>query len=68
VIQLFSSLWVTHLAGMGFDDITKAPLLAAPYGFFFVFGCKISFLVGPSLFFFFFPTVVQQLVVILVFL
>ena len=37
-------------AGMGFDYITKAPLLLSLCGFFFVFGWKISFLVGSSLF------------------
>ena len=51
VIQLFSSLWVTPLAGRGFDYIPKSPLLPSPYGFFFVFGCKLSFLVDSSLFF-----------------
>ena len=35
---------------MGFDYIMKAPLLLSHRGFFFVFGCKISFLVGSSLF------------------
>ena len=50
VIELFSSLWVARLAGMGFDYIAKAPLLLSRCGFLFVFGCKVSFLVGSSLF------------------
>ena len=36
---------------MGFDYITKAPLLLSHCVFFFVFGCRVSFLVGSSLFF-----------------
>ena len=39
----FSSLWVTHLAGMGFDFIMiVVPLLPSCYSFFFVFGCGVS--------------------------
>ena len=42
-LLLFSSLWVTHLAGMGFDFIIIEPLLPSCCSFFFVFGCGISF-------------------------
>ena len=59
VVQLFSSLWVTHLVGM--DFIMIAPLLPSHCGF-FVFGCRVPFLVGPTIFL---PIVIQQLVVIL---
>ena len=48
MIQLFSSLWLIHPAGMGFDFIVTVPLL--PSHLFFVFGCRISFLVGCSVF------------------
>jgi hypothetical protein len=61
-IQLFSSLWVIHLAGMGSDYIIKVLLLSSYCGF-FVFWRRISFGVGLSLLF----MVVQQLAVILVF-
>ena len=37
-VLLFSSLWVTHLAGMGFDFIVIVPLLPYSCNFFFVFG------------------------------
>ena len=50
---------------MGFDFVTIAPLLPSHCGFFFVFGCRITFLVGSSIFLL---MVVQQLVLILVFL
>ena len=43
------NLWVAHTVGMVFDYITKAPLLSSHCGFFFVFGCKIPFVVGSSL-------------------
>ena len=39
---LFSSLWVTHPEGMGFDSIMIAPILLALRGFFFVFECGVS--------------------------
>ena len=42
VMSSFSSLWVTHLAGMGFDYIIKTLLPASCCGF-FVFECRISF-------------------------
>ena len=48
--KLFSSLWVSNLAGMGFDSVVKVALLLSHCGCFFVFGCRISFLVGVSLF------------------
>lgn len=38
-----SDLWVSQLAGMGFDYIVRVPLL--PSHSFFIFGCK-TFLVG----------------------
>ena len=50
VIQLFFSLFVTHLVSMGFAYITKVPLFPSHSSFFFVFGCRKSFLVFPSLF------------------
>ena len=40
---LLSSLWVTHLAGMGFCFIVIVPLLPSYWGFFFVFGHGVSF-------------------------
>ena len=59
----FSSLWVTHLAGMGFDFIVIVPLPLS-CGFFFVFGCGVSFLVVSSVLL---SVLAQQLVEILVF-
>ena len=47
----FSSLWVTHPAYMRFDFIVIVPLLLSLCCFFFVFGCRVSFLVGSSIFF-----------------
>ena len=35
---------------MGFDFIVIAPLLPSHCGFFFLFGCRVSFLVGSSVF------------------
>ena len=46
---------------MGFDFIVIAPLLLSHYGFSFVFGCGVSFLVSSSVFL---SMIVQQLVVI----
>ena len=43
---LFSSLWVTHLAGIEFDFVMIAPLLPSCCSFFFVFGHGVSFLGG----------------------
>ena len=48
----------------GFDFTVIVPLLLSCCGFFFVFGCRISFLVGSSAFLL---VVVQSLAVILVF-
>ena len=62
-LLLFSSLWVTHLAGMGFDFIMIVPLLQSHCSFFFVFGCGVSFLVCSSVLL---SMVVQQLVAVLV--
>ena len=56
---------VAHPAGMGFEFIAVAALLLSHCGFFFVFVCRVSFLVGSSIFLL---MVVQQLVVILLFL
>ena len=61
---MFSSLWVTDPAVMGFDFTVIAPLLPSHCGFSFVFGCVVSFLVSSSVFLL---MIVQQLVVILVF-
>ena len=46
---------------MGFDFIVIVPLLLSHYGFSFVFGCGVSFLVSSSVFL---SMTVQQLVVI----
>ena len=54
-----------HAMGMGFDFIAIAPLLPSRCGFLIVFGCRVSFLVGSSIFL---SMVIQQLVVIPVFL
>ena len=62
MLLLFSSLWATHLVGMGFDFIMILPLLPSHCGFFFVFGCEISFFGG----FQHSPVNVQQLVAVLV--
>ena len=43
-------LLVSHPVGMALDYIMNVPLLLSCCGFFFVFGCGISFLVGSSLF------------------
>ena len=39
LVLLFSSLWVMHPAGMGFDFTVTVPLLLSCCSFFFVFGC-----------------------------
>ena len=64
VVYLFSSLWVTHPAGMGFDFIMIELFLSSHCSFSFVFGCGVSFFVGSI----FLSMVVQPLVVILVLL
>ena len=43
MVLLFSSLWVTHLEGTGFDFIVIVPLLPSRCNFFFIFGHKVSF-------------------------
>ena len=43
LVLLFSSLWVTYPAGMGFDFIVIVLLLPSCCGFFFVFGHGVSF-------------------------
>ena len=63
VICLFSSLWVTLPPDMGVDYKTEAFLPS--HCDFFVFGCRISFLVALSPFL---SMAIQQSVVILVFL
>ena len=66
VIVLLSSLWVTHLAGVGSDFIVIVLSLLSRGGCFFVFGRGVSvFLVFSSVLL---SMVVQQLVVILVLL
>ena len=45
LVILFSSLWVTHLAGMGFDFIIVMTLLPSRWGF-FVFERRICFIDG----------------------
>ena len=42
------SVWIAHVASMGFDFTMIAPLL--PSRCVSVFGCRISFLVGSSMF------------------
>ena len=49
-IIIFTSLWGSYLAGMGFDFIANMPLLQSHCGSVFVFGYRISFLVDSSLF------------------
>ena len=46
LMLLFSSLWVTHLLGLGFDFIMIVPLLPSHWSFFFVFGHGVSFFGG----------------------
>ena len=61
LVLLFSSLWVTYTASMGFDFIEIVPLLPSCCSF-FVFGRRVSFLGGFQCVL----LMVQQLVVILV--
>ena len=61
---LFSSLCVTHARSTGFGFIVVEPLPLSRLGF-FVSECGISFLVGSSVLLW---MLVQQLVVVLVFL
>ena len=42
LVLLFSSLWVTHPAAVGFDFIMITPLLPSCWGLFFVFGLGVS--------------------------
>ena len=63
LILLFSSLWVTHPAGMGFDFTVTVSLLLSCCSLFFVFGCEASIffpLEGSSALLW---MVIQQLVV-----
>ena len=62
LVLLFSSLWVTYPAVMGFDFTVVTPLLPSHCGF-FVYGCGVSLLVFSSNLLW---MVVQQLVVIFV--
>ena len=43
LVLLFSSLWMTHPVGMGFDFIVIVPLLPSFCSFVFVFGYGVSF-------------------------
>ena len=47
LVLLFSSLWVTHLAGMVFDFTVIARLQPSHCNF-FIFGWAIPLLVGPA--------------------
>ena len=62
---LFSNFGVAHPAGVWFDFIMIVFFISSHCGLYFVFGCKISFLVGSSLLFL---MVVQHSVVILLLL
>ena len=42
LVLLFSSLWGTHPAGVGFDFIMIVPLLPSHCGFYYVFQCGVS--------------------------
>ena len=46
---LFSSLWVTHSVGMGFEFIVIVLLLPSCIGFLFVFGHGVSFSVDSRI-------------------
>ena len=48
---IFSSLHVAHPVHIGFDFIMIAQLLQLQYGSFFVFGYKVSFLIGSNIFY-----------------
>ena len=48
LVLLFSSLWVTHLAGMGLDFIVIAPLLPSHCGSSLSLNMGYIFLVGSS--------------------
>lgn len=50
MIELFSSLWVTPQVVWELIVSQVHPLLPSRCASFFVFGCRISFLVGSSLF------------------
>ena len=43
MVLLFSSLWVTYLAGLEFDFTVIVPLLLSRCGFFIVFGHGVCF-------------------------
>ena len=63
LVLLFSSLWVIHLVGVGFDFIIIVPLLPSCCSLYFVLDLGYLFLVGSSILL---SLVVQQLVAILV--
>ena len=48
LVLFFSSLWVNHLAGIGFDFIVIVPLLQSHWTFFFVFGHGVFFWWVPA--------------------
>lgn len=58
-ILWFFSLYLSHPTGMGSNYITKTPFLPSLCGCFFVFGCRIAFLISYN---HFWLIVVQQLV------
>ena len=64
-LVLFSSLWVTHTAGMGFDFVMIMPLLQSHFSFFLSLHTEYLFLVDSSILLL---MVLQQLVVIFVLL
>ena len=43
-------MWVAHLGVMVFNYTASAPFIPSHCGFFFVFGHRISFLVGSGIF------------------
>ena len=63
LVLYFSSLWVIHLVGVGFDFIIIVPLLPSCCSLYFVLDLGYLFLVGSSILL---SLVVQQLVAILV--
>ena len=65
LLLLFSSLWITYLAGMGFDFTVIVPFLLSRCSFSCVFGCGVYFLVGSRVLLL---MVAQHLVEILVLL
>ena len=48
LVLFFSSLWVTHLVGIGFGFIMIVPLLQSHWTFFFIFGQGVFFWWVPA--------------------